>query len=84
MAQITVQELATTLDTDARTTRKFLRSVTEKEQQPGKGGRWVIEKRDVASLKKKFSAFQKAAEERAAKAAEEPTDEELEEIEAEG
>lgn len=86
MAQITVQELATTLDTDARTTRKFLRSVTDKDTQPGKGGRWSIEKREVASLKKKFAAFQKAADERAAaKAAgdEEPTAEELEQIETE-
>ena len=60
MATITVQEFATTLDTDTRTTRKFLRSVTDKENQPGKGSRWAIEKREVAGLKKKFAAWNEA------------------------
>lgn len=87
MAQITVQELATTLDTDARTARKFLRSITPKDAQPGKGSRWAIEKRDVAGMRKKFAAFSKAAEdakqarEAKANADEEPTDADLEAIE---
>lgn len=57
MATITVTELAENLDTTPRTARKFLRSVTPEDKQPGKGGRWQIEKRDIRSLKKKFEDF---------------------------
>lgn len=60
MAQITVKELSEELGTDGRTTRKFLRSHTEKDSHPGKGGRWSIEKRDVQGLKKKFKAWDEA------------------------
>lgn len=60
MATITVTELATELDTDARTTRKFLRSITPADEQPGKGARWSIEKREVRSLKSKFAKFEEA------------------------
>ncbi len=59
MAQMTVNELATKLETSPRTTRKFLRSITPKDEQPGKGSRWQIEKRDVRGLVKKFADFQK-------------------------
>lgn len=62
MATITVTELATELTTDARTARKFLRSVTPIDEQPGKGHRWAIEKRDIRSLKSKFAKFQAEAE----------------------
>ena len=72
MATITVQEFATAIDTDARTARKFLRSVTPADAQPGKGSRWAIEKRDVRSLTKKFAAYR---EELAAKDAQEAHDE---------
>jgi len=57
MATITITELATALDTDARTTRKFLRSITDADAQPGKGSRWAIEKREVRSLVSKFKKF---------------------------
>jgi hypothetical protein len=57
MATITVQELALALDTDPRTTRKFLRSIIAKDAQPGKGGRWAIEKRDVRPMKSKFAKW---------------------------
>jgi hypothetical protein len=57
MATMTVTEFAAHLDTDARTARKFLRSVTPADEQPGKGGRWAIEKRDARSLTKKFAAY---------------------------
>ena len=57
MATINVQELAETLETSPRTARKFLRSVTPVENQPGKGGRWQIEKKDLRSLKKQFATF---------------------------
>ena len=96
MATITVSDLATELNTDARTARKFLRSVTPSEEQPGKGGRWQIEKRDIRSLRSKFSKFAEAetarkeaqveidAEaEEAALENEEPTAEDLAAIDAE-
>lgn len=57
MATINIAELATTLDASPREVRKFLRSVTPADEQPGKGGRWAIEKRDVRSLTKKFAAY---------------------------
>jgi hypothetical protein len=55
---LNVTELAETLDTTPRTARKFLRSVTPVEEQPGKGGRWQIKKADVRSLAKKFKEYQ--------------------------
>lgn len=77
MATITVADLAADLNTDARTARKFLRSITPKDSQPGKGSRWAIEKREVRSLRSKFSKFQEAEEaRRAAKASK------VEEVEA--
>lgn len=63
MATIDIATLATELDTDARTTRKFLRSITPADAQPGKGSRWAIEKREVRSLKSKFAKFEKAIDE---------------------
>lgn len=90
MATITPAELATELGTDARTTRKFLRSITPKDAQPGKGSRWSIEKAQVRTMKKQFIEFAAAQEKarlaRAEKASndEAPTDAELEEIDAEG
>ena len=86
--------LALELGTDARTTRKFLRSITPKDAQPGKGSRWEIKKSEVRSLRKKFAEFTAAAEKaREAREAKtepetetelEPTDDELEAIDAEG
>lgn len=75
MATINVQELATELGTDPRTARKFLRNVTPADDQPGKGGRWAIEKKDLRSLKSKFTKFQEAQAARAEAADEEVTDE---------
>jgi hypothetical protein len=54
---IDIATLATTLDTDPRTARKFMRSITPADLQPGKGSRWAIEKREVAGLRKKFTAY---------------------------
>lgn len=54
---LTIADLATTLDTDARTTRKFLRTITPREEQPGKGSRWAIEKKRVPALKKAFATY---------------------------
>jgi hypothetical protein len=91
-ATMTPAELAPVLGTDSKTLRKFLRSCTPKEDQPGKGGRWSISatKKDITSMKKRFNewnaAEQKARAERAAAkaaeaeaiAAEEPAEEDLE------
>lgn len=63
MATITIADLATDLNTDARTARKFMRSVTPADSQPGKGSRWAIEKRDLRSLRSKFTKFLEAAAE---------------------
>lgn len=65
MATMTVSDFATALDTDARTARKFLRTVAANDDSlkaPGKGGRWEIEKRKVASLKKQFAEYTAHAE----------------------
>lgn len=75
MAKIlTPAELATELGTDAKTTRKFLRSVTPRDEQPGKGSRWAIEGKRVRSLKTQFTRWnaeqEKARAERAAARAE--------------
>ena len=96
MAQISVSDLAVELDTDPRNARKFLRAVTPKDAQPGKGSRWAIEKKDLRSLKSKYAKFSAAADQarldrelakREANAPEatdgEPTDAELADIDAE-
>jgi hypothetical protein len=58
---LTVTDLAEKLATDPRTARKFLRSVTAKEDQPGKGSRWAIEAKQVRSLASKFKKFEAEA-----------------------
>lgn len=57
MATIDIATLATELNTDPRTARKFLRTITPIDDQPGKGSRWAIEKVQVRSLKSKFTKF---------------------------
>ena len=89
MASMTTNEFATELGTDSRTLRKFLRSITPKDDQPGKGSRWELDgsKRNITKTQKQFREWSaKQAEEkaaRAAKAAEEATAqvEETEDIE---
>lgn len=66
MATITAAELAAELGTDSKTTRRFLRDHFEIEAHPGKGKQWAIEKRDVRSLKSKFSKWEAAEAERKA------------------
>lgn len=63
MATLTVTEFASRIDTTPREARKFLRSVTPADEQPGKGGRWAIEAKAVRSLTSKFAKW---AAERAA------------------
>jgi len=90
MATITATELATELGITGREVRKFLRSITPKDAQPGKGSRWAIEKKELRALRTKHTAYQKAQEERAAAKeaeledeADGPTAEDLAAIEAE-
>lgn len=61
---LTPADAALELGTDARTMRKFLRSITPKDAQPGKGSRWEIKKAEMRSLRKKFTEFQNAENER--------------------
>lgn len=82
-ATITPAEFAVEVESDGRTVRKFLRSITPKEEQPGKGSRWALPgtKRDVARLKKQFAEWtarqaEEAEKRRAAQAeSDETTDE---------
>ena len=66
---LTPADLAAELGTDARTARKFLRSITPKDEQPGKGSRWALKgtKTAIAAYRKQFTAFQAAQEEAKAK-----------------
>lgn len=69
---MTPAEFAVEVDSDGRTVRKFLRSITPREDQPGKGSRWSLPttKREVNRLKKQFAEWSaKQAEERAQRAA---------------
>lgn len=62
MATMTINELATDLNSTPREVRKFLRDITPVEEQPGKGHRWQIEKRAVRGLKKQFAERQTTKE----------------------
>lgn len=71
MSSMTPTEFAATVNSDGKTVRKFLRSITPKEEQPGKGSRWALPagKREVTKLTKQFNEWSaKQAEERAARA----------------
>lgn len=57
MPTLSAKEAAIELDTDARTFRKFMRSITPKEEQPGQGNRYSIESKDIKKLKKQFEEF---------------------------
>lgn len=59
MTAITTAQYAEELGTDARTARKFLRSITPKEEQPGKGSRWALTKPNAAT-RKAFAAWDEA------------------------
>jgi len=52
---MTPKELAVELDTDPKTVRKFLRSLTP--DRAGKGGRWVIDANDLDAIKAKFADY---------------------------
>lgn len=60
MATITPKEFAAKVGSDGRTVRKFLRSTAGMNDSVGKGQRWALESRQVASLAKKFAAWDAA------------------------
>ncbi len=70
---LTPKDLAEKLSTDSKTVRRFLRKA-HGDDAPGQGGRWSIPAADVAKLRKEFETWQKAEEERRAKAAKELAD----------
>lgn len=59
MPTLSAKEAAIELGTDARTFRKFMRSITPKDEQPGQGNRYAIESKDIKKLKKDFVEFDK-------------------------
>lgn len=70
---MTPAEFAEIVESDGRTVRKFLRSITPRDEQPGKGSRWQLDgtAKSVNRLKKQFADWhQKQLEERARRAAE--------------
>ena len=77
MNTMTPTEFAATVDSDGRTVRKFLRSITPKDEQPGKGSRWALSagKRDIAKLTKQFTEWTAKQAEEAAKRAQAKADE---------
>jgi hypothetical protein len=79
MSSMTPAEFAVEVGSDGRTVRKFLRSITPKDEQPGKGSRWSLPgtKREVTKLRKQFTEWTAALEAKKAQDAEveEPTDE---------
>lgn len=60
MATITPAEFALKVSSDGRTVRKFLRSTAGLDAKVGKGQRWALEAKQVASLAKKFAAWDAA------------------------
>jgi hypothetical protein len=67
---LSATDLADKLGTDARTTRKFLRSITPKDAQPGKGSRWGVTATEARSMPKKFAAWKADQDAKAAARAE--------------
>lgn len=53
----TINEIAEKIDVSPRTIRKVLRSIHEKDDQPGRGARWMIRESDIAALTEKVNAF---------------------------
>jgi hypothetical protein len=56
---MTTKDFAAALSTDPRTVRKYLRSVTPKSEQPGKGSRWELPgtKTAIAKHRKQFTKW---------------------------
>ena len=80
---MTPTEFATEVNSDGRTVRKFLRSITPTENHPGKGSRWTLPgtAREVTKMKKQFNEWTSSQDE--AKAAREAAKVEAEVAEVE-
>lgn len=78
MAQFTTAQVAEKFETDPRTLRKFLRADAKAngtaDALPGKGSRYGIEGKQIAPLKKRFTAWSTAQEAKVDDAPEVPTD----------
>lgn len=74
---MTPAAFAETVDSTGREVRKFLRSITPKDDQPGKGSRWELPagKREVTKLTKQFNEWKAAQAEKLAEQAEVEVDE---------
>ena len=66
----TPKEVAQEFGTDAKTLRKFLRSITPVEDRPGKGSRWEIPatKKALTKLQTRFNEWETARQVAAAEA----------------
>jgi hypothetical protein len=60
MATITVNDLATELESTPREVRKFLRSPESGIEPVGTGSRSAIEKREVRALKSRYAKWDEA------------------------
>jgi hypothetical protein len=85
MKTLTPKEIAVEFQTDPKTLRKFLRSITPKDDQPGKGSRWSVpaNAKSLTKLRSQFDAWEIKRKEDAARRAEEAaaqaaTDDEVE------
>jgi hypothetical protein len=72
-------EIAVEFDSTGREVRKFLRSITPKDEQPGKGSRWSVAA-NANQLKKLRKQFDEWALAKAEKVDEPETDDETPEV----
>lgn len=84
---LSAKQVASMLDTDARTFRKFMREVTDPDDHPGQGGRWnfVDDEEEIGELSKKFAEWQgsKTKRVRLRSTEDEVDDDDVEELEDE-
>jgi hypothetical protein len=52
-----INEIAEKIEVPARTIRKVLRANIEKENQPGRGARWMIRESQIKKLTEMCNAF---------------------------
>lgn len=56
-AVLNTRELADQLDTDPKTLRRFFRSPESPVDRVGQGNRYIIERRQLAKLRREFTAW---------------------------
>jgi hypothetical protein len=52
-----INEISELIEVSPRTIRKVLRANSEKENQPGRGARWMIRESQIEKLREKVNAF---------------------------